>query len=81
MLFQPDTPIIARIIEQPAPGTTLGEIITWAIGLAGALLVGAALLGLVLGGLLIGFRKLRPDNAFNGEESKQVTLKLNSQSR
>ncbi len=77
----PTSPIVVRVIEQPAPGTTLADVVLQAVGLTGALLLGAALLGLALGGLFILFRILRPQNSFNGDTSEDYRLNLNSVTR
>jgi hypothetical protein len=57
--FQPATPIIVRVAEQPVESTGVGDILIGALGLTGVLLLAAVILGAVLGGVLIGFKLLR----------------------
>jgi hypothetical protein len=56
---QPPSPIIVSVVEQPAQGTTVADVLIGALGLTGALLLAAVLLGLALGGILIGIKLLR----------------------
>lgn len=80
-LQQASQPIMARIVEQPAPGSTIGEVILGAIGLSGVMWLAAILVGLLVGGFFIALKVLRPGNSFNGEASDQISLRLNSLSR
>jgi hypothetical protein len=56
---QQASPIIVRVLEQPAESTTVADVLIGALGLTGALIVAAAVLGLALGGILIGIKLLR----------------------
>jgi hypothetical protein len=56
---QQPSPIIVSVVEQPAQGTTVADVLIGALGLTGALLLAAAVLGLALGGILIGIKLLR----------------------
>jgi len=77
----PVSPIIVKVVEEPAPTVGLADVIIQAIGLTGALFLGAVLLGLLLGGAFIALRRLRPDNAFNGAKSEHQRLGLGSLGR
>ena len=57
--MQQPSPIIVSVVEQPAQGTTVADVLIGALGLTGALLLAAAVLGLALGGILIGIKLLR----------------------
>jgi ABC-type amino acid transport system permease subunit len=72
----PTSPIIVRVIGPPTNTVTLGDVILQAIGLTGVITLIALVLGLVLGGLFILIRIRRPDNAFNGETSGELSLHL-----
>ena len=71
-LLQAGQPIVARIVEQPVKGTSLGDVIIGAIGLTGLLLLTAALLGLLLGGVLIGVKLLRARYHLEAEDPAQA---------
>jgi hypothetical protein len=51
-------------------------VILQALGIAGVLTLIAVVFGLVLGGLLILMRNRRPSNAFNGENSNELSFHL-----
>lgn len=56
-------PFFVEIIREPAPQTTVGDIIIGALGLTGVMLLIAMLLGaLVAGGLVLWHRKRRPED-------------------
>ena len=57
MAFQPDAPIVVKIIEPPGDPTGLGEVLVAAMGVTGVLVLGAAVLGVLLGGLMFWFRR------------------------
>ncbi len=59
MLIQPSSPIIVRVIEQPAESTSVSDLLIGALGLTGVLMLAAAGLGLLLGGVLVGIKLLR----------------------
>jgi hypothetical protein len=59
MLIQSSSPIIVRVIEQPAESTSVSDILIGALGLTGVLMLAAAVLGLLLGGALVGIKLLR----------------------
>ena len=67
MMLQPITPVIVRAIEEPTRETTVADVLIDAIGLTGVFFVLAVVAGLLAGGLLIWFKRLRPDNSFNGQ--------------
>jgi ABC-type amino acid transport system permease subunit len=73
---QPPSPIIVRVIGPSTDAATLGDVILQALGLTGVITLLAMVLGLVLGGLFIYIRIRRPDNAFNGETSGDLSLHL-----
>lgn len=74
--MQPASPIIVRVIGPPSDVVTLGDVILQALGLTGVITLIAVVLGLGLGGLFILIRIRRPDNAFNGETSGELSLHL-----
>jgi hypothetical protein len=57
--MQPPSPIIVKVIEQPAESTTISDILIGSLGLTGVLLLTAVVLGALLGGILIGVKLLR----------------------
>lgn len=73
---QPISPAIIRVLEQPTREMTAADVFIQVIVLTGAFLLLALLTGLLVGGLLIAIRRLRPDNAFNGEGSQRLRLGL-----
>jgi hypothetical protein len=73
----PASPIIVRVIGPPTDSVTLGDIIMQALGLTGMITLVAIVCGFVLGGLFIALRKRHPENAFNGESSEELSLRLN----
>jgi hypothetical protein len=52
-VFLLQQPVIVRVVEQPVPQTSLGDVIIGALATVVMLLLIAALLGGVLGGMLI----------------------------
>ena len=76
LAWQPNTPIIVRVVETPVKELGVADVIINALGITGILVLGAALLGLLLGGLLIWLHNARPRNAFNGDTSEAIRLKL-----
>jgi hypothetical protein len=54
---QPITPVIVRVVGQPAKEINVADILLGSVGITGLFLGGAALLGLVLGGLFILVRR------------------------
>jgi len=58
VLYQPDSPIVIKIIEPPAdPTEGLGDVLLSALGITGVLVLGAVLLGLLLGTLMFWLRR------------------------
>jgi hypothetical protein len=57
MVFQPDPPIVVKIIEPPGDPTGLGDVLLAALGVTGVLVLGAAVLGVLLGGLMFWLRR------------------------
>ncbi|MGE5813683.1 MAG: hypothetical protein ACM36C_04280 [Acidobacteriota bacterium] len=74
-LLQPSTPMIVRVVEEPARETTVVDVLLGSIGLTGLLLLIAALAGLALGGLLVWLKKRRGADAL---EIEAQTLELSS---
>jgi hypothetical protein len=58
-MFQPASPIIVRVVEEPVEQTTIADVLIGSLGLTGAMLLAAAVLGAILGGILIGIKLLR----------------------
>jgi hypothetical protein len=75
LLLQPNTPIIVRVVEEPARETTVVDVLLGSIGLTGLLLLVAALAGLALGGFLVWLKKRRGADAL---EIEAQTLELSS---
>jgi hypothetical protein len=59
---QPTQGIIARVVEEAAPETTVVDVLLGSLGLTGLLLVIAAVAGLALGGILVWIKKRRGDS-------------------
>jgi hypothetical protein len=57
--WQPISPIMVRVAEQPVESTSISDILVGALGLTGVMLLAALLLGAALGGALIGLKLLR----------------------
>jgi hypothetical protein len=74
-LFQPSSPIIVRVVEEPVKETTVVDVLLGSIGLTGVLLVIAALAGLALGGILVWWKKSRGTDSL---EIEAQTLELGS---
>jgi hypothetical protein len=54
-------PFVVTIIpEDPAPQTTVGDVVVGSLGVAGTLLVLAMLLGVVLAAVRLGWNRLHP---------------------
>ena len=47
-------------MEEPAPETTIVDVVVGSLGLTGAFLLAAIILGAMLGGILIGIKLMRP---------------------
>ena len=67
MTLQSITPFIVRAIENTTPETTVADVLIDAIGLTSIFFLLAVVAGLLAGGLFIWFKRLRPDNSFNGQ--------------
>jgi hypothetical protein len=70
MTLQPPGAIIARVVEEPAPGENLADVVIGAVGLSGAMVLVALIVGLLLGGAFIGYRVLRKRDALGGDASE-----------
>jgi len=58
VVFQPDDPIVIKIIEPPEnPMESLGDVLLSALGITGVLVLGAVVLGLLLGSLMVWLRR------------------------
>jgi hypothetical protein len=58
VVFQPDDPIVIKIIEPPEnPMESLGNVLLSALGITGVLVLGAVVLGLLLGSLMFWLRR------------------------
>jgi hypothetical protein len=68
--LQPPGAIIARVVEEPAPGENLADVVIGAVGLSGALILLALMVGLLLGAALVGYRVLRRRDALGGDASE-----------
>ncbi|MCA1560294.1 MAG: hypothetical protein LC804_08525 [Acidobacteria bacterium] len=76
MLLIQSSPIMVRVIEQPAESTSVSDILIGALGLTGVLLLAAAVLGVLLGGVLVGIKLVRARynlEAVPDSESMRVT--------
>ena len=51
--MQTDGAFIVRLIEEPTPEVTVGDVIIGSLGVAGAMTLAAVVLGLLFGALLI----------------------------
>ena len=73
---EPLTPLIIELAEPATEEITVADILIGAFSFAGALLLVAVALAILLAGGLIGLRRLRPENAINGETASQTSLGL-----
>lgn len=51
--MQSDGPLIVKLVEQPAPEVTVGDVIIGSLGIAGVMTLSALVLGIVVGWVLI----------------------------
>ena len=51
--MQADGPFYVKLVEQPAPEVTVGDVIVGSLGIAGLMTLSAVVLGLGVGWLLI----------------------------
>jgi len=58
-VLQTQTPVIVRVVDQPAHQTSITDVIFGSLATIAVLLLIAAALGLVLGGAIILFKRLR----------------------
>ena len=58
-MLQTQTPVIVRVVDQPAHQTSITDVIFGSLATIAVLLLIAAALGLVLGGAIILFKRLR----------------------
>jgi hypothetical protein len=63
---QPFTPLIVKVIEQPAKEISVADILMGSVGITGLFLLGAAVLGFLLGGLFIQFRRWQASRDVDG---------------
>lgn len=69
---------VVQFVERPTRETGVGDILLGSVGFVGFVLLAAFVVGILAGGLFIVFKRLRPDNAFNGQTADESSLKLNS---
>jgi uncharacterized membrane protein len=67
-----------QVVAPPTRETGVGDILLGSVGFVGFVLLAAFLVGLVAGGAFILVKRLRPDNAFNGQSADESSLKLSS---
>jgi hypothetical protein len=76
MLFQPQEPVLVKILEEPARETTVVDVLLGAFGLTGVLILIALLCGAIFGGLFVLYRKLqarrRPYKPEAGEDTPHI---------
>ena len=72
----PLTPVIIELAEPATEEITVADILIGAFTFTGALLLVAVALAILFAGGLIGLRRLRPENAINGETANQTSLGL-----
>jgi hypothetical protein len=63
---QPITPVIVKIVEQPAKEISVADVLLGSVGITGLFLAGAAVLGVVLGGAFILVRKWQASRGADG---------------
>ena len=73
---EPLTPVIIELAEPATEEITVADILIGAFSFAGVLLLVAVGLAVLFAGGLIGLRRLRPENAINGETANQTSLGL-----
>ena len=74
--MQPVQPVIVRVVGQPAPELSFGQIIAQALGLTGIILIASLLLGVAVGGLFIWLRLRAVRARQDGEAGDQIRLRL-----
>ena len=78
MLFaqpaQPYTPLIVRVIEQPAKEISVADILMGSVGITALFLLGAAVLGFLLGGGFILFRRWQASRDVEGRGNDAFQL-------
>jgi hypothetical protein len=68
---------VVQVVEKPTRETSVGDILLGSVGLVGFVLLAAVLVGLLAGWAFIVFKRLRPDNRFNGQTAEEISMKLN----
>ena len=74
---QPLTPLIVKVVEQPAKEISVADILLGSIGITGLFLLGAALLGVAMGCgfiLLRRWRDAHDDGATPAENPFHLTV-------
>lgn len=69
---------VVQMVERPTRETTVGDILLGSVGFVGIVLLAALVVGLLAGSVFIFVKRLRPDNAFNGQTAEDAALKLNA---
>jgi hypothetical protein len=73
---QPMTPVIVKIVQEPAKEISVADILLGSVGITALFLIGAALLGFLLGGLFIWFRHRQIVREAVGIEGNPYRLNL-----
>jgi hypothetical protein len=71
---QPFTPVIVKMVEQPAKEISVAEILMGSVGITGIFLIGAALLGILLGGAFILYRRWQASHDVDGPSDDTFRL-------
>ena len=75
---QPVTPLIVELTEPATEEITVADVLVGAVSFTGVLILVALALAVLFAGSLIGLRRLRPENALNGESASRTSLGLHA---
>ena len=75
-LYQPITPFIAEIVDEPTQQTTVFDVLVGTVAIVIGLAMVALVLGLVCAGVLIAIRRIRGRDKLEGGGSDATRLGL-----
>ena len=76
--MQPVTPIIIKVVSDPTPQVTVGDVLVDALGLTGVIVAGSFVLGGVVGILLIAYSRWKVARSADGGPTDHTSLDLSS---
>lgn len=72
---------VVELVPPPTRETTVPDILIGSLSIVALAVVAAFVVGALAGGLLIGLKRLRPSNAFNGQNADDTALHLSGPPR